>query len=85
MENKCILSFIKQYNVLLTESQHIDLSDVERHKNVQIKLKVLVRSFLNELAENNLMDFVDEFVQLYNDVWTNSYDEQYEKDKKIIA
>ena len=84
MDFNHIISFLKEYNSILDDSFKININDFESHKLIQLKLKVLTRSFFDDLSKRNEMDFVDEFVQLYNEVWTPDYDDQYENDKQTI-
>lgn len=80
-----VISFINEYHKLDEKSLKTHMHDFDGQKLIQLKYKVLVRTFFNELSKRNEMDFVDQFVQLYNEVWTPEYDEQYEKDKESIS
>ena len=85
MDISHIISFINEYIQLDVDASNIPLFDHDAEKLNLIKHRVLVRTFFNQLSDKNQMDIVDEFVHLYNEVWTPEYDEQYEKDKIAIS
>lgn len=79
-----IVIFIKKYLELDKELEDISLYDVDGMVLHEMKKRVLIRTFTDELADKGVTFDLDDFIRNCNEVRHPDYDDIYEEEKRIV-